>query len=187
MAYYSQDLTQAVMVWQQPCKQLWTSGHGNQDLLIVILYHQNYNTMVPNRSEFSHGVWIAIFLFYCLMLSLWSFMGFNCIASVHVYIILLRNTSCRSSQEIVAGVISQWFWCKYPAHDFLLYSEGSGKKHRLSILKWNAGTYPLLVPGAVCLFFGGRKGSMTKHIEIQALPETYWCVFVSPLHAKVHT
>ena len=137
-------------------------------------------TMAPNRSEFSYGVWISIFLFYCLALSLQSFMGCHCIVSMHVYMILLMNTSCRSSWEIVARVISQWFWCKYPAHNFLLYSEGSEKKHRLSILKWNTGTYPLLVSGAVYLCFEGRKGSMTKHVEIKALPETYWHVFVSP-------
>ena len=53
------------------------------------------------------------------------------------------------------------------------YSKGSEKKNRLFILKWNTDTYPLLVPGAVCLCFGGRKGSMTKHVEIQAPPETY--------------
>jgi hypothetical protein len=115
-----------------------------------------------------------------------TLMGCHCIVSMHVYIILIRNISCRSSRERVARVISQWFWCKYPAHIFLLHSEGSEKKHRPAILKWNRGTYPLLVPGAVCLCFGGRKGSMTKCVEIQAPPETYWHVFVSPLHAKGH-
>jgi len=113
--------------------------------------------MVPHRSEFSHGVWISIFLFYCLVLSFRSFTEFQYIVPMHVHMILLRNTKCRSCREIVAGVINQWFWCKYFAHNFILHSKCSEKILRLPILNWNTGMYPLLVPGAVCLCLGGEK------------------------------
>ena len=48
----------------------------------------------------------------------------------HVYVILLRKTQSRSSWKIIARVpvISWWFWFKYFAHHFILYSKRSKKK-----------------------------------------------------------
>ena len=75
-------------------------------------------------------VWISIFLFFLLALSLRKFTGSHCIVPMHVYIYLLENTRSRSSRKIVAGVFSQWFWCKYFAHSFILHSKSSKKKYR---------------------------------------------------------
>ena len=66
-------------------------------------------TIAANGSEFSHKVWISIFLFYVPPLSLRNLTGSHRIVPIHVYIILLRNTKCRSSLKIIAGVISRWF------------------------------------------------------------------------------
>ena len=90
-------------------------------------------TMAPNGSEFSQGVWISFFLFY-LPLSLRNFMVFNCIVLMDVYMVFLRNASCRSNWKRVARMISQWFWCKYFAHNFILHSEWSKKNYRQPIL-----------------------------------------------------
>ena len=62
-----------------------------------------------------------------LALSLRNFMGPHCIVLMYVYTILLRNTKGRS-RKIIAGVISQWFWCKYFAHIFILCLNISNKK-----------------------------------------------------------
>ena len=63
-----------------------------------------------------------------LALSLRNFMGSHCIVLMYVYTILLRNTKGRSSWKVIAGVMSQWFWCKYFAHIFILCSKFSNKK-----------------------------------------------------------
>ena len=117
--------------------------------------------MAPNGSEFSHSVWIPFFIFFLLALSLRKFTGSYCIVFTHVYIILLRNTQSRSSRKIIAGLISWWFWCKYFAQDFILYSNCSKKIYRLPILYLNTVPYLLWDPGIVCLCFVGKKGSVT--------------------------
>jgi hypothetical protein len=117
--------------------------------------------MAPYGSEFSRGVWISIFIFYFLALSLRNFTVFYRIVLMYVYVILLRNTASRSNWKRVAGVITQWFWCKYFAHSFILHSECSKKNYRLPILDYNMAAYPHRVPGAVCLCLGGRKESVT--------------------------
>ena len=75
----------------------------------------------PIESEFL----FPYFIF--LVLSLRKFTGSYCIVFTHVYINLLRNTRSRSSRKWFAGKISQWFWCKYFAHNFILYFNCSKK------------------------------------------------------------
>ena len=114
-------------------------------------------TMAPYGSEFSRGVWISIFIFYFLTLSLRKFTVFYRIVFMYVYLILLRNTASRSNWKRVAGVITQWFWCKYFAHSFILHSECSKKNYRLPILDYNMAAYPHQVPGAACLCLEEKK------------------------------
>jgi hypothetical protein len=92
------------------------------------------HTITPNGSELSHRVWISFFLFYFLGLSFQNVLGSHCIVSMYVYMILLRNTKGRNSWNFIARVISQWFWCKYFAHTFMLNSKCSKKIFRLPIL-----------------------------------------------------
>ena len=91
-------------------------------------------TMAPNGSEFSHRVWIPFFIFYPLVLSLRNFSGSHRIVLMYMYTNLLRNAKSRSNWKTIAGVISQWFWCNYFSHNFILYSEGSEKKDSTPIL-----------------------------------------------------
>ena len=114
--------------------------------------------MAPNGSEFPHRVWISFFKFYFLALSLRKFTESYCIVPMYVYTNLLRNTKGRSSRKWIAGMITQWFWCKYFAHIFILYSKLSKKMDRLHILYLNTAAYSLWVPGVVLLCLGGKNG-----------------------------
>ena len=117
--------------------------------------------MAPNGSEFSHRVWISFFLFYFLALSFRNFTGSHHIVPMYVCTIFLRNTNSRSSWKRKAGMISQWFWCKYFAHIFILYSKCSKKIYRLPILYLNTAGYSLRVPSVVFLCLGEKKRSVT--------------------------
>ena len=97
-------------------------------------YFFSLTTMAPNGSEFSHSVWIWIFTFYFLALSLRNFSGSHHIVLSYVDMNLLRYTKSRSSWKQIAGVISQWFWCRYFAHNFILHSTCSKKKFGLLTL-----------------------------------------------------
>ena len=99
------------------------SSHGNRD------YHPSHYY----GSEFSQGVWISFFIFYSLALSLRKLTGIYCVLIIYAYMILLRNIKSRSNWKMVAGVISQWFWWIYFAHNFILYAESSKKNYKLPI------------------------------------------------------
>ena len=114
-------------------------------------------TIAPNGSEFSHRVWISFFLFYFLALSFRNFTGSHHIVPMYICTIFLRNTKSRSSWKRKARMISQWFWCKYFAHIFILYSKCSKKIYRLPILYLNTAGYSLQVPSVVFLCLGGKK------------------------------
>ena len=90
------------------------------DSISKFLSVQIPHTMAPNGSEFSHRVWISFCIFYFLVLSFRIFTGSYCIVFMYIYIILLRNTKGKSSWKIIAGMIRQWFWCKYFACTFIL-------------------------------------------------------------------
>ena len=141
---------------------------------MVTIGNINYYTIAPNGSEFSHRVWISFFLFYFLALSFRNFMGSHHIIPMYIYIILLRNTNSRNSWKIIAGMISQWFWCKYFAHIFILYSKCSKKIYRLPRLYLNTAGYSLRVPSVVFLCLGGKKRSVTIPHCVLAEPEIYW-------------
>ena len=128
---------------------------------LFVMWHRPANTMAPAGSEFSRCVWISIFTFYFLAQYLRSFTGSYCIVLMYVYIISISNTASTSNWKGVAGVITQWFWCKYFAHNFILHSEYSKKNYRLPILYYNTAEYPYQVTGAVCLCLGGRKEIVT--------------------------
>ena len=93
-----------------------------------------YSSFAISWCEFSHRVWIPFFIFYPLALSLRNFSGSHCTVLMYMYTNLLRNTKSRSDWKTIAGVISQWFWCNYFSHNFILYSEGSKKKDSTPIL-----------------------------------------------------
>ena len=137
------------------------------------------HTIAPNGSKFSHRVWISFFLFYPLGLSLQKFMGLYCLVPMYVYTILLRKTKSRSNRKREARIISQWFWCKYFAHIFILYSK---------CLKKKQATYT--IPKHSCILTSSswcgvpmlrRKDG--KHDNFTEFPHcvsgstrTYWCL-----------
>ena len=131
-------------------------------LLVRLQALELEGTIAPNGSEFSHRVWISIFLFFLFALSLQKFTGSHCIVPMHVYLNLLTNTRSRSStRKTTAGVISQWFWCKYRAHNFILYSKSSKKNLQA--------TYTALKNRHVLIFFY-RSGERTLRREEHILP-----------------
>ena len=134
----------------------WTKNANCEQPYSIIIF-----TMAPNGSEFSHRVWISFFKFYYLALSLRKFTESYCIVPMYVFTNLLRNKKSRSSWKWIAGMITQWFWCKYFAHIFILYSKLSKKMDRLHILYLNTAVYSLWVPGVVLLCLGGKNGIVT--------------------------
>jgi hypothetical protein len=145
---------------------LWPNIDASLCLPLLLLWHP--------RVWILPGVWISIFLFYVLALSLRNFTGFNHIVLVYIQIILLRNTKSRSNRKIVARMINQWFWCKYFAHNFfILHSECSEKNYRLPILDWNTATYHFEFPVQCACAWEGRRYfvcfATLCHNQIQSL------------------
>ena len=93
-------------------------------------------TIAPNGSEFSHRAWISIFLFYVLVLSLQKFTASRRIVPMHANI--LRNTKGRSSRKIIAGVISQWFWCKKVFRSYYWYPEREIREKNVKMKEFKA-------------------------------------------------
>jgi hypothetical protein len=92
----------AVAVVLVNCKPVWLNspcceGRSPPGLKHTVTWLRVlFSTIAHNGSEFSHIVWISIFLFY-YALSLRNFTGTHCIVLMYVYIILLRNTKSRSN------------------------------------------------------------------------------------------
>ena len=82
------------------------NDHDNHDFLSILEGPWCVTDKLNELVQQYHGsqwVWILpgclnfIFLFYVLLLSLRNFTGFNRIVLVYVYMILLKNSRCRSN------------------------------------------------------------------------------------------